>query len=57
MTRTKRVLEAGRVCHDEESGWVEDGLGEVEQAFERFLLALDDRTFEALLASLEKQTS
>ena len=71
MTRTRRVLEAGRVCHEPDyypadraspiearearDGWVDDGLAEVEHAFERFLLALDELTFESLLASLRGQ--
>ena len=61
MTRTVQVLEAGRVLHgyhDEDAhagGYVDDGLGEVECAFERFLLALPEAKFRALVEELKAE--
>jgi len=65
MTRTKRVLDAARICYESDHGegayqrseWVYESLPEVERAFERFLLVLDEPTFESLLASRQSQRS
>ena len=52
MTRTEQVLLAARVDYDD---YDNTSLDKLSDAFERFLLALDAETFQALLESLKAQ--
>lgn len=53
MTRTKAILVQEHLLY--ESSGVDCFLSDIERAFERFMLALDEETFNGLMESLVRQ--